>query len=138
MSKVFISARIERAKKKGDKHAVSRISGYWRVPVKTAYDWLYKWDGTWKSLMVKSHRPHRHPNQHTEVEIAMMVSVTREFGFLPPLLMYQELVERGYPAAPAASSGFFGSTSLRLRLRLFVRKNRRSMMAEPFPENGFR
>jgi len=26
----------------------------------------------------------------------MMIAVTREKGFLPPLLMYQELVERGY------------------------------------------
>ena len=88
--------RIVKARNKGDKHAVSRISGYWRVPVKTTYDWFYKWDGTWQSLMAKSHRPHRHPNAHTDVEIKMIIGVTRECGFLPPLLMYQELLEQGY------------------------------------------
>jgi len=88
--------RIEKARKKGDKHAVARISGYWRVPVKTAYDWQYKWDGNWQSLMERSHRPRSHPNAHTEVEIQLIINITRELGFLPPLLMYQELLERGY------------------------------------------
>ena len=88
--------RIKKAREKGDKHAVARISGYYRVPVKSTYDWLKKWDGTWKSLVAKSHRPHNHPKAHTPEEIAMMITVTRECGFLPPLLMFQELVERGY------------------------------------------
>ena len=88
--------RLERARSKGDKHAVARISGYYRVAVKSAYDWLYKWDGTWQSLVAKSHRPHSHPRAHTEAEIQMMLDVTREQGFLSPLLMYQELLERGY------------------------------------------
>ena len=88
--------RIEKARSRGDKHAVSRICGYYRVAVKSAYDWLYKWDGTWQSLLPKSRRPHRHPNAHTDGEIQLMIDVTRECGFLPPLLMYQELIERGY------------------------------------------
>jgi len=88
--------RIEKSRKKGDKHAVSRISGYYRVPVKSAYDWLAKWDGTYKSLVAKSHRPHSHPKAHTPEEVALMISITREIGFLPPLLMFQELIERSY------------------------------------------
>jgi len=88
--------RIEKARVKGDKHAVARISGYYRVPVKSAYDWLSKWDGTWKTLVAKSHRPRSHPKAHTPEEIALMISITREKGFLPPLLMFQELLECGY------------------------------------------
>ena len=88
--------RIEKARKKGDKHAVSRICGYCRVAIKTAYDWKYKWDGTWQSLMAKSHRPHGHPNAHTEEEVELIIKVRRECGFIAPLLMYQELCERGY------------------------------------------
>ena len=99
--------RIEKARKKGDKHAVSRISGYWRVPVKSAYDWLYRWDGTWESLMAKSHRPHGHPKAHTDAEIQMMINITRECGFLPPLLMYQELCERGYTRSYGGLKRFF-------------------------------
>ena len=88
--------RIKKARKKGDKHAVTRISGYVRAPVKTAYEWLNKWDGTWQSLAAKSHRPRGRPKAHTEAEIEMIRGVRRECGFLPPLLMYQELCERGY------------------------------------------
>ena len=88
--------RIVKARSKGDKHAVARICSYYRVPVKSAYDWLYKWDGTWKSLAAKSHRPHKHRNAHTDAEVQLMIGVTRECGFLSPLLMYQELCERGY------------------------------------------
>ena len=88
--------RIEKARSKGDKHAVSRICDYCRVPVKSAYDWLYKWDGTWQSLAAKSHRPHSHPKAHTEAEIALIIKIRREKGFIAPLLMYQELLERGY------------------------------------------
>ena len=99
--------RIEKAQKKGDKHAVSRISGYWRVPVKSAYDWFYKWDGTWQSLQPGSHRPHGHPKAHTDKEIQKMITVTRECGFLAPLLMYQELVERGYTRSYGGFKRFF-------------------------------
>lgn len=88
--------RIKKARMKGDRHAVARICGYNRVPVKSAYDWLKRWDGTWQSLAPKSHRPHSHPNAHTEAEVQMIIDVTREYGFLPPLLMYQELREGGY------------------------------------------
>ena len=91
-----ILKRIKKAREKGDKHAVARICGYCRVPVKSAYDWLKKWDGTWNSLESKSHRPHEHPKAHTDAEIRMIIGLTREYGFLPPLLMYQELRERGY------------------------------------------
>ena len=49
-----------------------------------------------KSLVAKSHRPHRHPNAHTEAEIELIIDVRRECGFIAPLLMYQELSERGY------------------------------------------
>jgi len=88
--------RIRKAREKGDKHAVARISGYYRIPVKPVYDWLKKWDGTWISLVAKSHRPHGHPKAHTEAGVDLIIEVRRAYGFIPPLLMYQELVERGY------------------------------------------
>jgi len=91
-----VLAKITKARAKGDKHAVARICGYCRVPVKSAYDWLNKWDGTWQSLEAKSHRPHKHPKAHTNAEVQLMIRVTRECGFIAPLLMYQELLERGY------------------------------------------
>ena len=64
--------------------------------VKTACDLQAKGDGAWKRLMDQSHRPHHRPNAHTDAEITLMAQITREYGFLPPLLMYQELPGRGY------------------------------------------
>jgi hypothetical protein len=91
-----LSERITKAREKGDRHAASRLCGYYRVSVKSAYDWLYRWDGTWHSLTAKSHRPHSHPNAHTEAELRLITSTRRERGFIPPLLFCQELRERGY------------------------------------------
>jgi transposase InsO family protein len=88
--------RIEKAQKRGDKHAVARICEYTQTPIKSVYDWQAKWDGTWQSLVVKSHRPHGHPKAHTQEEIDLIIEVTKEQGFLPPLLLFQELCERGY------------------------------------------
>ena len=92
-----ILARIRKAKAEGDRHAVERIAGYYRLGgVKSIYDWQKRWDGGWKSLMPRSRKPHGHPNAHTSEEVALIINVTRECGFLEPLLLYQELTERGY------------------------------------------
>ena len=96
-----IMKKIQRAQEKGDRHAVSRICVYYHIKGKTVYDWLKKWDGTWKSLLPRSHRPHHHPREHTAEEIALIIEV-RQIMFerdkqLPkPLLLWQELRERGY------------------------------------------
>jgi len=78
-----------------------------RVPVKSAYDWLYKWDGTWQSLVAKSHKPHSHPKAHTAAEIQMIIDITRRCGYIPPLLMYQELIEIGYTRSYGGMKRFF-------------------------------
>jgi len=92
-----ILKRIRKAKEQGDKHAVKRMAGYYRIgSVKVIYDWQKQWDGGWRSLVPKSHRPHGHPKAHTEQEVELIVAVHRECGFLEPLLLWQELRERGY------------------------------------------
>ena len=96
-----IMKRIRRAQEKGDRRAVSRVCAYYRIPVKVAYDWMKKWDGTWESLKPRSHRPHSHPRAHTEEEIALIIEVRREMferdrQMPKPLLLWQELVEKGY------------------------------------------
>jgi predicted SAM-dependent methyltransferase len=121
--------RIKKARARGDKHAVSRICGYYRVAIKTAYDWQYKWDGTWRSLVAKSRRPNSHPKAHTEKEIALIIEVRREQGFIAPLLMYQELVERGYTRSYGGMKRFiqyvrFANTTLRCPPFLAVREKK--------------
>lgn len=44
------------------------------------YRWMKRYDGTLHSLEDCSHRPHRHPNQHTPEEIKLILEIS---GLLP-------------------------------------------------------
>ena len=57
-------AVVEYALKYG-KSAASRKYG---VSLSSVKRWCKRYDGTWQSLIEKSHRPHSHPNQHTPKE----------------------------------------------------------------------
>lgn len=38
------------------------------VSLSSVKRWCKQYDGTWQSLLPKSHRPHSHPNRHTKRE----------------------------------------------------------------------
>lgn len=57
-------AVVKLARRKGQSHA-ARIYG---VSLSSVKRWDKRYDGTWQSLKERSHRPHRHPRQHTEAE----------------------------------------------------------------------
>jgi len=50
------------------KHGVTQAGIRFRRSRQAIYEWRGKWDGHWKSLVERSHRPHSHPKQHTEEE----------------------------------------------------------------------
>ena len=50
------------------KHGVTEASRRFHVSRNAIYEWKAKYDGTWQSLKERSHRPHHHPNEHTEEE----------------------------------------------------------------------
>ena len=54
------------------KHGVTAAAKRYKQHRKTIYRWREKYDGTRKSLVNKSRRPHSHPSQHTAEEIAMI------------------------------------------------------------------
>ena len=56
---------IKHAKNKGVKKTLEEF----KVSRATIYRQIKKFDGTNKSLLDKSRRPHSHPNQHTEEEL---------------------------------------------------------------------
>ena len=56
---------IKHTKNKGVPKALEEFN----VSRATIYRWIKKFDGTNKSLLDKSRRPHSHPNQHTEEEL---------------------------------------------------------------------
>ena len=49
------------------KHGVTKAAIRYKTTRQNIYRWRKKYDGTLQSLADRSHRPHSHPNQHTEV-----------------------------------------------------------------------
>lgn len=64
----------QRVIKRSYKYGVTEASRYYRVSRNAIYEWRAKYDGkSWKSLVDKSHRPHHHPNEHTQEEKDMIL-----------------------------------------------------------------
>lgn len=56
-----------------EKHGVTAAGIRHHRSRQAIYEWKAKYDGSWKSLRDKSHRPHSHPNQHTEEEKQLII-----------------------------------------------------------------
>ncbi|MBR5535903.1 MAG: IS481 family transposase, partial [Clostridia bacterium] len=54
-------------------HGVTKASNRFHRSRNAIYEWKNKYDGTWKSLVDKSHRPHHHPKEHTPEEKEMII-----------------------------------------------------------------
>ena len=64
----------QRVIKKSYKIGVTEAAKYYRISRNAIYEWRKKYDGkSWKSLLDKSHRPHHHPNEHTQEEKEMIL-----------------------------------------------------------------
>ena len=59
--------------KRSYKYGVTNASKYYHVSRQAIYEWRARYDGTWKSLKERSHRPHHHPNEHTQEEKEMIL-----------------------------------------------------------------
>jgi len=78
----------EKAKAKKKKHVVvyaishgnSKSSAHYKEPISNIKRWRKAYDGTWKSLLPKSRRPHSHPHQHTIFEEADIVEIWNIHG----------------------------------------------------------
>ena len=57
-------AIVEYAKKNGK----SKASRKYGVSLSSVKRWCNRYDGTWQSLVERSHRPHSNPNRHTKSE----------------------------------------------------------------------
>ena len=69
MDSITSAARFrQRVVKRSYKIGAAKASYYYRVSRKVIYDWRKRYDGTWQSLVEKSHRPHHHPKEHTTAE----------------------------------------------------------------------
>lgn len=74
MNSITSNAKFrQRVIRYSEKHGVTKASLRHRVSRNTIYKWKAKYDGHWKSLRDKSHRPQSHPKQHTQEEIDLII-----------------------------------------------------------------
>ena len=78
-----------------EKKGVTKAADRFRVSRKAIYEWRKKYDGHWKSLMDKSHRPHHHPAEHTEDEYNLIRRYW-EKNQDDRIVLWQKIREKGY------------------------------------------
>ncbi len=77
------------------KKGVTLSSRYFRVSRNTIYKWRKRYDGTWKSLVEKSHRPHSHPKQHTKEEHDLIMRYYHR-NKDDKIVLWDKIREKGY------------------------------------------
>ena len=83
--------------KYANKNGKTRASEKYGVSLSSIKRWCKRYDGTWQSLVEKSHRPHSHPNRHTPKEERQIKNSFKKFyeryGWDG---VYDDLLRKGY------------------------------------------
>lgn len=86
----------QRVIKYSRKNGVTAASIRFRISRNAIYEWRAKYDGkSWKSLIDKSHRPHHHPNEHTDEEKELIL---RHYPYYKDdmIMLWDALRKKGY------------------------------------------
>ena len=78
------------------KHGVTKAAIRYNTNRQYIYRWLKRYDGTMESLADRSHRPHSHPNQHTEAELELIRNMRRRNPNTGLVVFWVKLRQRGY------------------------------------------
>lgn len=78
------------------KHGVTAAAIRYKTSRQNIYRWRKKYDGSVRSLANGSHRPHSHPNQHTEDEIKLVKAMRRRNPHAGLVVFWVKLRQRGY------------------------------------------
>ena len=78
------------------KHGVTKAAIRYKTNRQYIYRWKSRYDGTLSSLMDRSHRPHHHPNQHTEEELKLIRDMRRRNPNTGLVVFWVKLRQRGY------------------------------------------
>lgn len=85
----------QRVIRHSNKYGVTKASDRFRVSRNAICEWKAKYDGHWKSLIDKSHRPHHHPLKHTQEEYDL---ITRYWNKNKDdkIVLWQKIRDKGY------------------------------------------
>ena len=120
-------AIVKYAERNG-KSSASRMYG---VSLSSVKRWSKRYDGTWQSLMEKSHRPHSHPNRHTPKEERQIKNsfkkLYQRYGWDG---VYSDLLRKGY------SRSFSGMVYAAKRMGLAEQSKpkKKSRISRRYPE----
>ena len=78
------------------KFGVTKAARKYKVNRQYIYRWRNRYDGTLESLYGRSHRPHAHPNQHTEQELKLIRDMRRRNPNTGIVVLWVKLRQRGY------------------------------------------
>ena len=78
------------------KHGVTKAAIRYKTNRQYIYRWLKRYYGTLQSLADRSHRPHSHPNQHTEAELKLISNMRRRNPNTGLVVLWVKLRQRGY------------------------------------------
>ena len=78
------------------RHGVTKAAIRYKTSRQNIYRWRKKYDGNIRSLADRSHRPHSHPNQHTEDEIMLVKNMRRRNPYAGLVVFWVKLRQRGY------------------------------------------
>lgn len=78
------------------KHGVTSAARRYNVSRQLIYRWMKRYDGTLDSLKDRSHRPHSHPNQHTDKEIDLIMRMRKKNKHTGLVVFWVKLRQRGY------------------------------------------
>lgn len=78
-----------------EKNGVVKASERFHVCRQSIWNWRKRYDGNWKSLIERSHRPHHHPREHTAEEINLIKRYWNK-NQDDMILLWQKICEKGY------------------------------------------
>lgn len=78
------------------KHGVTKAAIRYKTNRQYIYRWRKRYDGTVRSLADRSHRPHHHPNQHTDEEMKLIKDMRRRNPNTGLVRFWVKLRLRGY------------------------------------------
>jgi len=78
------------------KNGVTNAARKYHTNRKFVYRQLEKYDGTVRSLALKSRKPHSHPNTHTKEELELIKQINSRYRCDGLAEVYVQLVKRGY------------------------------------------
>lgn len=79
-----------------EKHGVTKAAIKYNVNRQYIYRWKRRYNGDIQSLANRSHRPHHHPNQHTEEELRKIENFRRRNPNTGLVVLWVKLRRNGY------------------------------------------